>query len=100
MSRFLETDIGKQEKYEKKIHISVDYTVYDLCHEIKFENRVENKDNFIFFYSLKSIFFGFPENSIALEFFAEADTRKKVDMSWQKSRHLSSAEANFERCIN
>ena len=45
--------------YEKKIHISVDYTVYDLCHEIKFENRVESKDNFIFFYSWKSIFLGF-----------------------------------------
>ena len=41
MSLFLETDVGEQEKYEKRIHTSV-----DLRREIKFENRVENKDNF------------------------------------------------------
>ena len=46
MSRFLETDIGEQEKYEKRIYTSVDYTVNDLRREIKFENRVKNKDKF------------------------------------------------------
>ena len=47
MSIFLETDIGEQEKYENRIHTSV-----GLRREIKFENRVKNKDNF----SLSKIF--------------------------------------------
>ena len=71
MSRFLETDIGEQEKYEKRIHTFVDYTVNDLRHEFKFENRVKNKSNFftqnisfliknvLFFYSWESIFLRF-----------------------------------------
>ena len=46
MSRFLETDIGEQEKYEKRIHTYVDYAVNDLRYEFKFENRVKNKSNF------------------------------------------------------
>ena len=46
MSRFLETDIGEQQKYEKRIHTFVDYTVNDLRHEFKFENHVKNKSNF------------------------------------------------------
>ena len=46
MSLFLKTDIGELEKYEKRIHTSVHCTVNDLRREIKFENRVKNKDNF------------------------------------------------------
>ena len=46
VSRFLETDIGEQEKYEKGINTYVDYTVNDLRYEFKFENRVKNKSNF------------------------------------------------------
>ena len=46
VSRFLETDIGEQEKYEKRINTYVDYTVNDLRYEFKFENRVKNKSNF------------------------------------------------------
>ena len=44
---FLESDIREQQKYEKRIQTSVDNTANDLLHEIKFENRVENKNNFL-----------------------------------------------------
>ena len=43
---FLETDIREQKKYEKRIQTSVDNTVNDLRYEIKFENRVKDKNNF------------------------------------------------------
>ena len=43
---FLETDIREQKKYEKRIQTSVDKTVNDLRYEIKFENRVKDKNNF------------------------------------------------------
>ena len=46
MLHFLETDIREQNKYEKRIHTSVDNTVNDLRYEIKFENRVKDKNNF------------------------------------------------------
>ena len=47
MFRFLETDIREQKKYEKRIQTSVDNTVNDLRYEIKFENRVKDKNNFL-----------------------------------------------------
>ena len=43
---FLETDIREQKKYEKRVERSVDNTVNDLHYQIKFENRVKNKNNF------------------------------------------------------
>ena len=43
---FLETDLREQKKYEKSIKTSVDNTVNDLRYEIKFENRVKDKNNF------------------------------------------------------
>ena len=43
MLQFLETDIREQNKYEKRIHTSVDNTVNDLRYEIKFENRGKDK---------------------------------------------------------
>ena len=47
MFRFLETDIREQKKYEKSIlSTPVDNTVNDLCYEINFENRVNNKNYF------------------------------------------------------
>ena len=46
MFRFLETDIRKQKKYDKRIQTSVHNTVNDLRYEIKFENRVKDKNNF------------------------------------------------------
>ena len=46
MFRFLETDIREQKEYEKKIQISMDNTVNLLCYEIKFENRMKNKNKF------------------------------------------------------
>ena len=42
---FLETDIREQKKYEKRIQTSIDKTVNDMCYEIKFENRVKDKNN-------------------------------------------------------
>ena len=41
MFRFLETDIREQ-----KMRTSVDNTVNDLRYEIKFEDHVEDKNNF------------------------------------------------------
>ena len=46
MFRFLGTDIREQKKYEKRMQTSVDNTVNDLRYEIKFENRVKDKNNF------------------------------------------------------
>ena len=43
MSRFLETDIREQKKYEKGIQTSVDNTVNNLRHENKFENPAKHK---------------------------------------------------------
>ena len=42
---FVETDIREQKKYETRIQTSVDKTVNDLRYEIKFENRVNDKNN-------------------------------------------------------
>ena len=47
MFGFLETDIREQKTYEKRIQTSVDNTVNDLPCEIKFENCVKDKNNFI-----------------------------------------------------
>ena len=43
---FLETDIREQKKYEKRIQTSVDNTVNDPHYEIKFENRMKERNNF------------------------------------------------------
>ena len=71
--------------------------INDLRHEIKFENRVKNKNNFfikpnisffltkIFFYSWKSIFFKIPMN-----WTAKADTKKY--------RYLSAKASVFADC--
>ena len=52
MYRFLETDIGKQQKYERAIQASVDNTGNDLRHKINFENCVKNKSNLFIEHSL------------------------------------------------
>ena len=52
MYRFLETDIGKQQKYERAIQASVDNTGNDLRHKINFENCVKNKSNLSIEHSL------------------------------------------------
>ena len=44
---FVEADIREQKNYEKRIQTSVDKTVNDLRYEIKFENRVKDKNFFI-----------------------------------------------------
>ena len=46
MYHFLDTDIREQKKYEMRTQTSVDNTVNDLRYEIKFENRVKDKNNF------------------------------------------------------
>ena len=46
MFHFLETDRGKQNNYEMRTKTSVDNPVNNLCHEIKFENCVRDKNNF------------------------------------------------------
>ena len=48
MSCFLETEIGKQQKYEKRRQISVDNTADDPLHEIKFAYCVKNKKTFFY----------------------------------------------------
>ena len=47
MCSFLETDIRERQKYKKRIQTYVDNTVNDLLYEIKFENCVKDKRNFL-----------------------------------------------------
>ena len=42
MSRFLETDIREQQKYEKRTQKYVDNTLNDMHHKNKFEICVKN----------------------------------------------------------
>ena len=51
---FIETDIREQQKHDKRMNTSVDIKVNDLCHEIKFENRVKDKYNF---FIIQNIYF-------------------------------------------
>ena len=53
---FLETDLREQKKYEKSIQTSVDNTVNDLRYEIKFENRVKEKNNFFIKRNIAKVF--------------------------------------------
>ena len=46
MLNFLETDKREQKKYEMRKQTSVDNTVNDLRHEVKFENCGKDKNNF------------------------------------------------------
>ena len=89
---FIETDIREQQKHDKRMNTSVDIKVNDLCHEIKFENRVKDKYNFfnmqnicflfkqkyVFLFSEK-YFFKIPKNSIALAFFLWRQILKNID---------------------
>ena len=86
--------------YEKRIQTSVDNTVNDLRYEIKFENCLNDKNDFfiqqnISFLFLKNtyfisggVFFKIPKNLIASALFLPRQILKKH------------AEANFERCTN
>ena len=56
MFRFLGTDIREQKKYEKRMQTSVDNTVNDLRYEIKFENRVKEKNNFFIKRNIAKVF--------------------------------------------
>ena len=47
MVHFLKTDTREQQKYEKRMQTSLDNTLNDLRHEIKFENCVKHKNNFL-----------------------------------------------------
>ena len=98
------------EKYEKRIQTCVNNTVNDLCHGIKFENRVKNRNNFfikqniyflflnnilkyikykIYFFILgKVFFFKISKNSVASASFLPRQILKNIDMP--------TAEANFE----
>ena len=53
---FLGTDLREQKKYEKSIQTSVDNTVNDLRYEIKFENRVKEKNNFFIKRNIAKVF--------------------------------------------
>ena len=88
----------------------MDNTVKALRYEIKFENRVRDKNKFFikrkiflfktkiyFFYSLRSIFVKISKNLIASAFFLPRQILQNIDMPRQKPRHLGTAEANFER---
>ena len=56
MFHLLETNIREQKKYEKRIQTSVDNTENDLRYEIKFENCVKNKNDFLIKRSIAFIF--------------------------------------------
>ena len=46
MSHFQETETKEQQMYEKRIQAPVANKVYDLRHEIKFQNCMKNQTNF------------------------------------------------------
>ena len=46
MFLFLETDIREEKMYEKRLQTPVDNAVNDQRYEIKFENRLKDKNNF------------------------------------------------------
>ena len=81
MSRFSETDIRKQQKYEKRIQNYVDNTVNDLCQEIKFEICVKN---------ITIIIIQLPQH-----FLAEADTKKH-----RYALAFADCQGNFEHCYD
>ena len=102
MFGFLETDIREQKKYEMRTQTSVDNTVNDLRYEIKFENRVKDKNNlfikwntaflFLFFFQyllfLETYYFKILKNLIASAFFSEADTKKRRYTSAKVSKKI------------
>ena len=53
---FWETDIREQKRYEKRIQTFVDNTVNNLRYEIKFENRVKDKNNFFIKWNIAFLF--------------------------------------------
>ena len=92
MFGFLETDIREQQKYKKRIQTFLDNTINDLHQEIKFENCVKDKNNFLlsetflFFLKQKYIlflatyFFKILNHLIALAFFLLGQILKNIDM--------------------
>ena len=54
------------------------------------------KEKYIFTFSLGKYFLKIPKNPIALAFFYVRQILKNIDMPQQNSRHLLTAEANFE----
>ena len=56
MFRFLETDIREQQKYEKRIQTSLDNSVNNMCHEIKFDTRMKGKNNFFIKQNISFLF--------------------------------------------
>ena len=52
---FCKTDV-KEKKYEKRIQTFIDNTVKNLRYEIKFVNRVKDKNNFFINQNIASLF--------------------------------------------
>ena len=74
--------------------------VNDLRYEIKFENRVKDKNNFLikqnisFLFFKKNFFYSWRRILTASAFFLSRQMLKNTDMLWQKPRRLP----NFECC--
>ena len=78
---FLVIDTREQKKYEMRTQASVDNTVNDLHYEIKFENCIKDKNNFLvretllflleqkFILFLETYFLKIPQNLITSAFF-------------------------------
>ena len=89
MFHFLETNIREETRYKKRIQRSVDNTVHDLHYEIKFENCVKDKINFLlsriflfffkqnYFLFFEMYFFKIPRNLVASVFFVWRQILKK-----------------------
>ena len=104
---FLETDIRVQKSMTREYrHLWIKiYTVNDLHYEIKFENRVKDKNSFfikrnisfqfetkIHFLFLETYFLKIPKNLIALAFFLPRHILKNSVIP----RHFPTAKANFK----
>ena len=108
MFPIFKTDIREQKamKWEYR-HLWLN-TVNDLRYEIKFENRMKNKNHFfikwnISFFKKKKqkyilflkLFFKISKNLIASAFFLPRQILKIIDIPWQKPWHLPTAEASL-----
>ena len=86
---FLRDWYKRTKKYEMRTQTSVDNTVNDLHYEIKFENCVKDKNNFIkqniaflswtkIYFILEDIFFEIPWNLITSAFFLPRQILKNI----------------------
>ena len=107
MFYFLETNIREETRYKKRIQRSVDNTGHDLHYEIKFENCVKDKINFLlsriflfffkqnYFLFFEMYFFKIPRNLVASVFFVWRQILKKHRYALAKASAFADCRDKF-----